>query len=67
MLAILKTNCKGYRGYVFTGNPELAKKVGLKAARKIEFFNGKLDCRLMEYELYDGSKREASERPRAKD
>ncbi|MGI4019884.1 MAG: THUMP domain-containing class I SAM-dependent RNA methyltransferase [Janthinobacterium lividum] len=61
----LKTDCKGYRGYVFTGNPELAKKVGLKAARKIEFFNGKLDCRLMEYELYDGSKREASERPGA--
>lgn len=63
----LKTNCKGYRGYVFTGNPELAKKVGLKAARKIEFFNGKLDCRLMEYELYDGSKREASERPVGRD
>lgn len=63
----LKTDCKGYRGYVFTGNPELAKKVGLKAARKIEFFNGKLDCRLMEYELYDGSKREAGERPGAKD
>ena len=59
----LKTDCQGYRGYVFTGNPELAKKVGLKAARKIEFFNGKLDCRLMEYELYDGSKREAGERP----
>jgi putative N6-adenine-specific DNA methylase len=62
----LKTDCKGYRGYVFTGNPELAKKVGLKAARKIEFFNGKLDCRLMEYELYDGSKRGAGERPGAK-
>ena len=62
----LKTNCQGYRGYVFTGNPELAKKVGLKAARKIEFFNGKLDCRLMEYELYDGSKREAGDRPVAK-
>ncbi|MGI4749042.1 MAG: THUMP domain-containing class I SAM-dependent RNA methyltransferase [Janthinobacterium lividum] len=63
----LKTDCKGYRGYVFTGNPELAKKVGLKAARKIEFFNGKLDCRLMEYELYDGSKRELSERPVGRD
>jgi putative N6-adenine-specific DNA methylase len=63
----LKTNCKGYRGYVFTGNPELAKKVGLKAARKIEFFNGKLDCRLMEYELYDGSKRDPSERPVGRD
>jgi 23S rRNA G2445 N2-methylase RlmL len=54
----LKGSCKGYLGYVFTGNPELAKKIGLRAARKIEFYNGRLDCRLMEYELYEGSKRE---------
>lgn len=54
----MKQRCKGYKGYIFTGNPDLAKKIGLKAARKIEFYNGKLDCRLLEYELYDGSKRE---------
>ena len=54
----LKQQCKGYRGYVFTGNPDLAKKIGLRPARRIEFYNGKLDCRLFEYELYDGSKRE---------
>jgi len=54
----LKKDCLGYRGYVFTGNPDLAKKIGLRAARKIEFYNGKLDCRLFEYELYEGSKRE---------
>src|ERR1700710_2572379 len=48
----MKTNCLGYRGYVFTGNPDLAKVIGLRAARKIEFYNGKLDCRLLEYELY---------------
>jgi len=54
----MKTNCKGYRGYIFTGNPDLAKKIGLRASRRIEFYNGKLDCRLLEYELYDGSKRE---------
>jgi putative N6-adenine-specific DNA methylase len=57
----LKSKCRGYRGYVFTGNPDLAKKVGLHAARKIEFYNGKLDCRLLEYELYEGSKREPKE------
>jgi len=57
----LKTNCRRYRGYVFTGNPDLAKKIGLHAARKIEFYNGKLDCRLLEYELYTGSKREPKE------
>jgi len=54
----LKQKCLGYKGYVFTGNPDLAKKVGLSAKRRIEFYNGKLDCRLLEYELYDGSKRE---------
>jgi putative N6-adenine-specific DNA methylase len=54
----MKKDCLGYRGYVFTGNPDLAKKIGLAAARKIEFYNGKLDCRLLEYELYTGSKRE---------
>ena len=54
----MKQQCLGYRGYIFTGNPDLAKKIGLKANRKIEFYNGKLDCRLLEYELYQGSKRE---------
>jgi len=53
----MKQACKGYFGYIFTGNPDLAKKIGLKASRKIEFYNGKLDCRMLEYELYDGSRR----------
>ncbi len=54
----MKQSCKGYNGYIFTGNPDLAKKIGLRASKRIEFYNGKLDCRLLEYELYDGSKRE---------
>lgn len=54
----MKQHCKGYKGYIFTGNPDLAKKIGLKASKRIEFYNGKLDCRLLAYELYDGSKRE---------
>jgi len=57
----MKQNCKGYRGYIFTGNPDLAKKIGLRAARRIEFYNGKLDCRLLEYELYDGTRRQEKE------
>jgi 23S rRNA G2445 N2-methylase RlmL len=54
----MKTKCKGYTGYIFTGNLELAKKIGLRASRRIEFYTAKLDCRLLEYELYFGSKRE---------
>jgi 23S rRNA G2445 N2-methylase RlmL len=54
----MKTKCQGYRGYIFTGNLDLAKKIGLKASRRIEFYTAKLDCRLLEYELYSGTKRE---------
>lgn len=53
----LKNNCKGYTGYVFTGNLDLAKKIRLKPSRRIEFFNATIDCRLLEYELYAGTKR----------
>jgi 23S rRNA G2445 N2-methylase RlmL len=53
----LKKKCQGYTGYIFTGNPDLAKKIGLKASRRIEFYNAMIDCRLMEFELYAGSKR----------
>lgn len=52
----MKKKCKGYTGYIFTGNLNLAKKIGLKAKRKIEFYTGKIDCRLLEYELYAGTK-----------
>jgi putative N6-adenine-specific DNA methylase len=53
----LKNQCKGYTGYVFTGNLDLAKKIRLKPSRRIEFFNATIDCRLLEYELYTGTRR----------
>ncbi|RYZ63007.1 MAG: class I SAM-dependent RNA methyltransferase [Chitinophagaceae bacterium] len=52
----MKKKCRGYFGYVFTGNFDLAKKIGLKAKRRIEFYNSTIDCRLLEYELYSGSR-----------
>lgn len=57
----LKKSCPGYSGFVFTGNLELAKKVGLKPKRRLMFWNAKIECRLLEYELYAGSR----ERPAA--
>ena len=53
----LKNKCKGYLGYIFTGNLELAKKIRLKPSRRIEFYNATIDCRLLEYEMYAGTKR----------
>lgn len=51
-----KKQCPGYWGYVFTGNRSLGKRIGLKASRKVEFYNGPIECRLFEFELYDGSR-----------
>lgn len=52
----MKQKCPGYTGYIFTGNVSLGKKVGLRAARKIEFYNGTIDCRLLKFELYRGTR-----------
>ena len=48
----LKNNCKGQLAYIFTGNPELRKKISLQTKRKIPFMNGNIECRLLEYPLY---------------
>ncbi len=52
-----KEKCKGYQGYIFTGNLELSKYVGLKTKRRTIFFNSNIECRLLEYDLYEGSKK----------
>jgi putative N6-adenine-specific DNA methylase len=54
-----KSRCQGYRGYIFTGNLDLAKKVGLRTSRKIPFFNSEIECRLLEYDLYEGSRKKS--------
>jgi 23S rRNA G2445 N2-methylase RlmL len=48
----LKNHAQGYRAYLFTSEPELRKSISLKASRKIPFFNGDKDCRLIKYDLY---------------
>lgn len=47
-----KKEATGWWGYVFTGNFDLAKKIGLRTNRRIEFYNSTIDARLLEYELY---------------
>ncbi|HBA88868.1 MAG TPA: RNA methyltransferase [Geobacter sp.] len=49
---VLKQRCKGYTAWLFTGNLELAKSVGLKATRRIVLYNGPIECRLLKYEMY---------------
>lgn len=48
--------CAGYTGYIFTGNPELSKAVALRTSRRFEFYNANIECRLLKYELYAGTR-----------
>jgi putative N6-adenine-specific DNA methylase len=54
--AFLKNKCSGYTAYILSGNKQLSAKIGLKASRRIVFYNGNIECRLLKYELYKGSK-----------
>ena len=56
-----KQKCPGYTGYVFTGNLDLAKKVGLRTSRRFEFHNANIECRLLKYELYTGTRKKPHE------
>lgn len=49
---VFKQRFKGWTAFILTGNKELAKKVGLKASRRIPVYNGSLACTLLKYELY---------------
>ena len=56
-----KQRCAGYRGYIFTGNRELAKQVGLRTKTKTPFYNSNIECRLFGYDLYGGSKKKSNQ------
>jgi len=42
----LKQRCPGHTAYLLIGNKELSAKIGLKASRRMIFFNGNSECPL---------------------
>jgi len=53
----LKKEYQGCESWFITANIEALKSVGLRPSRKIKMFNGKLESRLVNYELYEGSRK----------
>ncbi|MDR2849775.1 MAG: class I SAM-dependent RNA methyltransferase [Verrucomicrobiota bacterium] len=45
----------GYIGCILTGSMELSRKIGLRSSRRMPFYNGPIECRLVVFELYEGS------------
>ena len=48
----LKQKCKGSTAYIYFGERGYIKKIGLKASWKKPIMAGRLDGRLVKYELY---------------
>jgi len=52
---IFKQKCVNMDAYVFTGNQNLSKLIGLKAKRRYMLKNGKIDCRLIHFPIREGN------------
>jgi putative N6-adenine-specific DNA methylase len=52
----LKRRASGAIAWLLVGNLELAKSIGLRASRRIVLFNGPIECRLLRFDLYEGSR-----------
>ncbi len=48
----LKHEFKNSRAFILTGNFSLLKKISLRTSKKHILFNGPIECRLAEYQLY---------------
>jgi len=53
----LKKNYSGSEAWFLTSHMEGLKHVGLRASRKIEIYQAKLECRFVKYEMYQGTKK----------
>jgi len=53
----LKHKFPGTTAWLITSNKESLKHVGLKAKEKHTLFNGALECSLVKYEMYQGTKK----------
>ena len=53
----LKRNYPGTQAWMITSNMEALKFVGLRPSKKIKLFNGKLEAKLVRYEMYEGSRK----------
>lgn len=53
----LKHNFPGFKAMVITSDKESLKEIGLKPQGKVTLYNGSLECVLVKYELYEGSRK----------
>jgi len=60
---IFKNKFEGYAVWMLSNNMEAIKFIGLKPSQKITLFNGPLECKFLNYEIYQGSKKTKKQNP----
>lgn len=54
----LKFGYPGTEAWIISSQVEAMKFIGLRPSKKLKLFNGPLECKLMQFEMYKGSRRE---------
>lgn len=62
----LKKDFGGWTCWIISSNMEAIKSIGLHPSKKMTLFNASLECKLLKYEIYSGSKK-ASKQDREKE
>lgn len=44
---VLREQCSGWQAAIFTGNPDLGKRMGIRSHKQYSLFNGALPCKLL--------------------
>jgi 23S rRNA (guanine2445-N2)-methyltransferase / 23S rRNA (guanine2069-N7)-methyltransferase len=62
---VLRDRFQGWQAAILTGNPPLARNLGIYAKRTHRVFNGTIECRLLRFELNAASAQRPAEEVRA--
>jgi 23S rRNA (guanine2445-N2)-methyltransferase / 23S rRNA (guanine2069-N7)-methyltransferase len=63
--AVLRDRFQGWQAAILTGNPPLARNLGVYAKRTHRVFNGTIECRLLRFDLNEASAQRPAEEVRA--
>src|SRR6202789_1541384 len=62
---LMRDRFRGWQAAILTGNPSLARNLGIYAKRTHRFFNGTIECRLLRFDLNEASAQRPAEEVRA--
>ena len=51
----LKKNFKGFEAWIISSNKDALKLIGLKPSKKIDVYNGPLECKFEKFDIFEGS------------